>query len=181
VALAEQGQFDDALMVARADERGGGSYTLNPIAAAIARSGQRTAVRRIIADHSRAADERASISDRVSEESFHHTVLSSLAIALAGEGECDLALAAVRAMRRADERARTLRTTVATMARSGHFDRALAAADATGLDDYLQTLCAWSPGLAGGEPDGAVAVLREACAVLAWLRPDFRELADLLR
>jgi tetratricopeptide (TPR) repeat protein len=180
-ALAEQGQFDDALMVARADERGGGSYTLNPIAAAIARSGQRTAVRRIIADHSRAADERASISDRVSEESFDHTVLSSLAIALAGEGECDLALAAVRAMRRADERARTLRTTVATMARSGHFDRALAAADATGLDDYLQTLCAWSPGLAGGEPDGAVAVLREACAVLAWVRPDFRELADLLR
>jgi hypothetical protein len=34
--------------------------------------------------------------------------------------------------------------------------------------------------LAAANPDGAVAVLRESCAVLAWVRPDLRQLADLL-
>jgi hypothetical protein len=90
-------------------------------------------------------------------------------------------VAAVQAIWDADDRVAAVRETSAAMAESGHFTQALMTLDTQGIEDYLQTLCRWSPAFDSKEPGDAVAALREACTVVGWVRPEFNRLVDLLQ
>ena len=154
--------------------------SLGKWAEALAGSAAQADIQQVISAHSRDSRGHTSISDEVDEGIFRQQVLHRLAVALAGEGRCDVALSAVNAIWRAEDRIPAISETALAMARSGHFDQALTTLYAPGIEEYLQTLCQWSPTFASQMPGVAVEVLREACSVLNWVRPDFRRLVDLL-
>ena len=67
-----------------------------------------------------------------------------------------------------------------SLARSKRFGEALTTLSPRTPDEFLQTLIKWSPSFEQVEPGLSPNVLREAIGVVGWLRPEWREIHELL-
>jgi hypothetical protein len=108
-------------------------------------------------------------------------VLLVLAEALAKVERLEEAEKAVLLIQNPIQRSGSLADLAAAYARAHRFSDALTALGTRELEYFLQSLAEWAEAFEQVEPGMSVAVLREASEVAGWVRPEWRQIHELLR
>jgi hypothetical protein len=90
------------------------------------------------------------------------------------------ALAAIREIEKPWKRHSANRNIASAFAWMGHFVEAIMGLGKVSLDDFLSELVDWTDALEKKQTGLAISILCEATCIVGWVRPDWRDIHELL-